>query len=100
MVTTMGTQVETLKNYVGGRWLKATATETQEVRNPATDDVLAHVPLSNLADVDTAVRAAAAAFPAWRSTPPQERARYLFTLRQLLVEHREELARLIVTEMG
>jgi malonate-semialdehyde dehydrogenase (acetylating)/methylmalonate-semialdehyde dehydrogenase len=100
MATTMGTQVETLKNYVAGQWVEATATETQEVRNPATDDVLARVPLSNAADIDAAVRAAAAAFPAWRATPPQERARYFFTLRQLLVEHKEELARLIVTEMG
>src|SRR5215217_2136500 len=100
MATTMGTQVETLKNYVGGRWVETTATATQEVRNPATDEVLARVPLSNTADVDAAVRAAAATFPAWRATPPQERARYFFTLRQLLVEHKEELARLIVTEMG
>src|SRR5918998_3223292 len=100
MVAAVETEIETLKNYVGGRWVEALATETQEVRNPATDDVLAHVPLSNAADIDTAVRAAAAAFPAWRATPPQERARYFFTLRQLLVEHREELARLIVTEMG
>ena len=99
MATTMGTQVETLKNYVAGQWVEATATEMQAVRNPATDDVLAHVPLSNAEDVDTAVRAAAAAFPPG-STPPQERARYFFTLRELLVEHREELARLIVTEMG
>src|SRR5215203_5859975 len=100
MATTMGTQVETLKNYVAGQWVETTATEMQEVRNPATDAVLARVPLSNAADVDAAVRAAAAAFPAWRATPPQERARYFFTLRQLLVEHKEELARLIVTEMG
>src|SRR5215213_2779450 len=100
MATTMGTQVETLKNYVAGQWVEATATATQEVRNPATDNVLARVPLSNAADVDAAVRAGAAAFPAWRATPPQERARYFFTLRQLLVEHKEELARLIVTEMG
>ena len=63
MATTMGTQVETLKNYVAGQWVEATATEMQAVRNPATDDVLAHVPLSNAEDVDTAVRAAAAAFP-------------------------------------
>ncbi len=33
--------VETLPNYIGGRWIRAQATETQEVRNPATDEVLA-----------------------------------------------------------
>src|SRR5215212_6700616 len=100
MIAAVGTEIETLKNYVGGRWVEAVATESQEVRNPATDDVLTRVPLSNAADVDAAVCAAAAAFPAWRATPPQERARHFFTLRQLLVEQREELARLIVAEMG
>ena len=72
----------------------------QEVRNPATDELLAHVPLSSQADVAAAVDAASSAFPSWRATPPQERARYFFKLRQLLEEHREELARLITTEMG
>ena len=93
-------EVRTLRNYVGGQWVAAGSAATHEVRNPATDELLAHVPLSGPADVDAAVAAAAAAFPAWRATPPQERARYFFTLRQLLVEHHEELARLIVTEMG
>jgi malonate-semialdehyde dehydrogenase (acetylating)/methylmalonate-semialdehyde dehydrogenase len=99
MIST-ATDVHTLQNYVGGSWTKAESTESQEVRNPATDEVLAHVPLSGAVDVNAAVEAAAAAFPAWRATPPQERARYLFSLRQLLVEHQDELARLIVTEMG
>jgi malonate-semialdehyde dehydrogenase (acetylating) / methylmalonate-semialdehyde dehydrogenase len=99
-ITTTPLQIETLPNYIGGEWVTATASATQEVRNPATDEVLAHVPLSNLSDVDRAVAAAAAAFPGWRATPPQERARYFFKLREVLVAHQEELARLIVTEMG
>ena len=89
-----------LRNYVDGRWAVAEATATQEIRNPATAEVVGHVPLSGTADVDAAVRAAESAFPAWRATPPQERARYFFRLRQLLDDNREELARLIVTEMG
>jgi len=100
MATAIATEIETLHNYVGGQWIEAEATETQEVRNPATDEVLARVPLSGASDVAAAVRAAAAAYPAWRATPPAERARYFFTLRTLLVEHQDELARLIVTEMG
>src|SRR5215211_3608959 len=90
----------TLRNYVGGRWVDAHPNGTQEVRNPATDEVLAITPLSGAAEVDAAVQAAEAAFPAWRATPPAERARYFFKLRQLLEENRDELARLIVTEMG
>ena len=89
-----------LKNYVGGQWVNASASETREVRNPATDEVLAEAPLSGAADVDAAVKAALAAYPGWRSTPPQERVRPFFRLRQLLEDDRENLARMIVTEMG
>ncbi|MDQ3657446.1 MAG: aldehyde dehydrogenase family protein, partial [Chloroflexota bacterium] len=100
MASTVRTNVETLRNYVGGRWVDAQATETQPVHNPATNEIIAHVPLGNAPDVAVAVQAAQEAFAVWRATPPQERARYFFKLRQLLDEHREELARLIVTEMG
>jgi malonate-semialdehyde dehydrogenase (acetylating)/methylmalonate-semialdehyde dehydrogenase len=100
MVSGNQSQVQTLRNYIGGQWVAAQATGQLEVRNPATDEVLALVPLSGKADVDAAVEQARAAFPAWRATPPQERARYFFKLRQLLVEHSEELARMITTEMG
>ena len=100
MVTSLESGTEVLRNYVGGEWTDVQATETQEVRNPATDEVLARVPLSGEADVNAAVSAAADAFPAWRATPPAERARHLFRLRHILEEHREELALLIVKEMG
>jgi malonate-semialdehyde dehydrogenase (acetylating)/methylmalonate-semialdehyde dehydrogenase len=100
MVSSTHPQVRVLHNYIGGKWQRADGQETLEVRNPATDELLALVPLSNERDVDAAVQSAAAAFPEWRATPPQERARYLFKLRTLLDEQREELARLITTEMG
>lgn len=100
MATVMATRVETVRNFIGGEWVVAHTDQTQAVRNPARDEVLAYVPMGGAAEVDQAVRAAQAAFPAWRATPPQERARYLFRLRDLLDRHREELARLITTEMG
>lgn len=93
-------QVQVLHNYIGGNWVDAEAQETQEVRNPATDEVLALVPLGTKDDINQAVEAAATAYPGWRATPPQERARYFFKLRQILELHRDELARLITTEMG
>jgi malonate-semialdehyde dehydrogenase (acetylating)/methylmalonate-semialdehyde dehydrogenase len=99
-MTSTGSGVRTLQNYVGGAWVASASTEIQEVRNPATDELLARVPLSAASDVDAAVQAARAAYPAWRRTPPQERTRPLFRLRALMEQHREELARLIVTEMG
>jgi malonate-semialdehyde dehydrogenase (acetylating)/methylmalonate-semialdehyde dehydrogenase len=100
MATAIETDVRTLRNFVGGEWVDAESSESQEVRNPATDELLARVPLSSAADVDRAVQAAAAAFPAWRATPPQDRARHFFALRALLEERKEDLARQIVREMG
>jgi malonate-semialdehyde dehydrogenase (acetylating) / methylmalonate-semialdehyde dehydrogenase len=94
------TQVPDLQNYVGGNWHRSSATEYVDVLNPATAEILARTPLSTNADVDAAVQAAADAFPAWRRTPPGERVRYLFTLRNLLVEHIDEISKLITRENG
>ena len=94
------TQVPDLQNYVGGNWHRSSATEYVDVLNPATSEILARTPLSTNADVDASVQAAADAFPAWRRTPPGERVRYLFTLRNLLVEHIDEISKLITRENG
>src|SRR5256884_2023633 len=94
------TQVLELENYVNGAWRRATASEFADVTNPATAELLARTPLSAAADVDAAVQAAAAAFPAWRRTPAGERIQYLFKLRNLLEENIDELARIITTENG
>ncbi|MDB5057493.1 MAG: CoA-acylating methylmalonate-semialdehyde dehydrogenase [Chloroflexi bacterium] len=94
-----GAQVRHLQNYVNGKWVDAGSSRL-EVRNPATNQVLATVPLSTKDDVERAVAAARAAFPAWRATPVVERARYLFNLKYLLEEHFEELAVILVDEVG
>jgi malonate-semialdehyde dehydrogenase (acetylating) / methylmalonate-semialdehyde dehydrogenase len=92
--------VPALPNFIGGTWQASTSTESVDVINPATGELLARTPLSTASDVDNAVRAAAAAFPAWRRTPAGERVQYLFKIRTLIEEHLEELARLITTENG
>jgi len=89
-----------LRNYVHGQWQEVAGAETLEVRNPATGQILARVPLSTAADVGRAAAAARAAFPGWRATPVLERARYLFKFRNLLEEHLEELAVILVDEVG
>src|SRR5437762_10984002 len=94
------TQVLELENYVNGAWLRATASEFADVTSPATAELLARTPLSAAADVDAAVQAAAAAFPAWRRTPAGERIQYLFKLKNLLEENLDELSRIITTENG
>ncbi len=93
-------QTPELQNYVAGAWRRSSATEYFDVTNPATAEVLARTPLSTIMDVDAAVQSAADAFPTWRRTPPGERVRYLFTLRNLLVEHLDEISRLITRENG
>src|SRR5437763_9379111 len=100
MGSAVTTQVLELENYVNGAWRRANASEFADVTNPATAELLARTPLSSPADVDAAVQAAAAAFPAWRRTPPGERIRYLFKLRNLLEDNIDELSRIITTENG
>src|SRR5579864_750133 len=100
MSSAVTTQILELENYVNGAWRRATVSEFADVTNPATAELLARTPLSAAADVDSAVQAAAAAFPAWRRTPPGERIQYLFKLRNLLEENIDELSRIITTENG
>jgi malonate-semialdehyde dehydrogenase (acetylating) / methylmalonate-semialdehyde dehydrogenase len=95
-----GATVRRLRNFVGGAWVEPSATEALETRSPASGEVLAEVPLSNGDDIAAATAAAREAFPAWRATPPQVRARALFRLRAMVAEHQEELARLVTADMG
>src|SRR5581483_1243648 len=89
-----------LPNYIGGRWTESTTSDWQDVVNPATGETLARVPLSTATEVNTAVEAAAAAYPQWRRTPPEDRIQPLFKLKQLLEEHLDELGRIISRENG
>ncbi len=89
-----------LENFVGGAWSRASGTTRLEVKNPATGESLAEVPLSTAADVDAAVKAAQAAFPGWSATPPVQRARYLFKLREVFDAHRDEIAAICTSEHG
>ncbi len=91
---------ETLRNYIDGKWVEAKATRTEAVYNPATGEVIAHVPLSGAEDVEQAVKAAQVAFGTWKEVAIPRRARILFKYQQLLVEHWDELARLITKENG
>jgi malonate-semialdehyde dehydrogenase (acetylating) / methylmalonate-semialdehyde dehydrogenase len=90
----------TILNYINGRWQPATTDEFQDVINPATGETLIRTPLSGADVVDEAAKAAAAALPDWRSTPPGERIQHLFKLKQLLEENFDELARTITLECG
>ncbi len=89
-----------IPNFIGGRWTHAAGAGTLPVHDPASGELLGHVPLSGDDDVDRAVQAARAAFPGWRATPAIERARILFRLKALLDAHRDELAVTLTREHG
>ncbi len=95
-----GVATRTVSNYAGGEWVPAVGVETLRDLNPATGEPLAEVPLSGAAEVERAVAAARAAQPAWRATSPQNRARALMALRQVLDAHRGELAAIVTEDMG
>ena len=58
--------VDTMNNYIKGQWVTSTSSEVLPLYNPATNEVIGHVPLSGTSEVDLAVKSAAQAFPAWR----------------------------------
>jgi len=101
MATTAPETGKVIGNYVNGEFVDVDPSRDRlEDRNPATGEVLAQVPLSGAVEVEAAVAAARAAFPAWRATSPMVRARAVMKLREVLDAHREELARLVTTDMG
>ncbi|MGW0857835.1 aldehyde dehydrogenase family protein, partial [Streptomyces sp. NPDC002690] len=87
----MTTEVRRLRNYIDGEFRDAADGRTIDVVNPATEEVYATSPLSGQADVDAAMVAAAAAFPAWRDTTPAERQKALLKIADAFEEHAEEL---------
>jgi len=86
--------------YINGAWRAATTGRTIAVENPATEEVIAHVPEASVADVDDAVAAARAAFVSWSGTPVAERVRLLRALRDELVVRHDEISETITAEMG
>lgn len=79
--------METLRNYVAGEWVASESGCVREVTNPATNEVLAQVPMSTPQEAARAVEVAYEAFWEWRSTPPITRASYMFRLKALIEEH-------------
>ena len=89
-----------ITHFIAGARAAGSSTRAQDVFNPATGAVTGRVALASAADVDTAVAAAQAAFPAWSDTPPIRRARVMFKFLELVNLHKDELAHLITAEHG
>ena len=92
--------MKTLQHYIGGSVVESKSGRSAPVFNPATGAQSATVALASAAEVDAAVTAARAAFPAWAATSPLRRARLMNKLRDLIETHADELAAIISAEHG
>ncbi|MBT2419466.1 CoA-acylating methylmalonate-semialdehyde dehydrogenase [Streptomyces sp. ISL-22] len=92
--------MKTIPHWINGNPTPGSAADTQPVFNPATGTEQAQVVLADATDVDTAVQAATAAFETWSESSLTQRTQVMFAFRQLLVDHEEELARIISAEHG
>ena len=95
------TEPRVFKNFIGGEWVAATSGKTFESRNPAdTRQVVGVFQDSNADDVNAAVAAAKAAFPAWRALPAPKRGEILLRAAQLLQDRKEQYSADMTREMG
>src|SRR5258708_6378321 len=92
---------KSFKNFIGGEWVESRSGQTYENLNPAnTRDVIGIFQRSDKRDVDDAVSAAKQAFDRWRLVPAPKRAEIIYRAGEILLERKEEYARLMTREMG
>ena len=86
--------------YIDGAWVDTTAHGVIDVDNPATGETIGTVPRLGRAETRQAIEAAERAFPAWRKKTAKERAAIVRKWYELMLQHQEDLARLMTTEQG
>ena len=86
--------------YINGEWVDADSGEVRSITNPATGEVLGTIPNMGAAEARHAIEAADVAWPAWRAKTAAERATILRRWFELMLEHKEDLARLMTLEQG
>lgn len=86
--------------WVGGDWITAAEGGVQEVRDPATGQMIGQVPHGGAHEAGLAIEAAAAALPSWRSQTAKQRSAFLRRWFERILEHQEDLARIMTAEQG
>jgi len=92
--------VKNHKLFINGKWVDSSAKKRFVSLNPATEKPIASFEQASVHDVQKAIDAAEAAFPVWKKTPAPKRGEILLRFAGLLRKHKEDLAKLVATEMG
>jgi succinate-semialdehyde dehydrogenase/glutarate-semialdehyde dehydrogenase len=100
MATQLASMYADLSLFIGGEWLTGDGRRSSPVINPATEEVIGHLPHASKADLDRALAAAERGFKVWRSIFPDQRGKILKRAADLLRERAEEIARVATTESG
>ena len=89
-----------MKPYIGGEWIESESQKYTTIYDPSTGKPIAQVPQCTAGEVEKAIAAAKAAYPAWKNTPVRNRANIMMKLRNLIERDKEELTRMVATENG
>jgi len=92
--------VKQLKPFIGGQFIESSTEKYLDAYNPSTGEIAARVPCCTNDEIEMAIQAAKAAFPAWAATPVLKRVQVLYQLRDLIDKHIDELTRLVAEEHG
>lgn len=93
-------QIKKLKPFINGKFVESKTETYSDAYDPSTGEVIAKVPRCTKEEVEQAVACAKAAFPAWSSTPVSKRVQVLYRMREVIIEHMEELTYLVAQENG
>jgi methylmalonic acid semialdehyde dehydrogenase len=93
-------EAKKLRLYINGEFVESKTAKYSDAYDPSTGNVIAHVPCCTPDEVEAAVASAKAAFPGWSSTPVIKRVQILYRMRELIVEHMDELTHLVALENG
>lgn len=90
----------TYRNYISGRWISSDSGKLFLSDNPFNEMPVGQFQASTRTDIQHAITSAELAYQSWKDVPAPQRAKYLWNMKDLLIKHKERLARLIVLEMG
>ena len=93
-------EIKKLKYFSNGKWLDSKTDKYMDIYNPSTGEVQAQTPCCTVDEVNEAIAAANAAFPAWSNTPVMKRTQVLYNFRDLVIKHIDELTEIVAREHG